>query len=239
MSFSLLGQEAQIVCVPDTLYDDFPLTIMCWYKPATADETDRKWLFGIMEADNVGIQALVLDSDDIYKVLSINTDGAGEFVVSSGVSSINGTWQFILATFTALAGAGARAIFVDSATASASSAATATAIGGVQYAIGGRYVAGGADLNDHPNGDIAEVALWNEVLSAAQIANLYTDRYAPDRVSTPEFYMPLQSSLMRQLGSEATRANQIAEAAGGPIIDFTEHSAIGIAYGSGPVYSGA
>ncbi len=236
MSFSILGLESQIVCVPGTAYGTYPISFMCWYKPATANETARKFLFCVQNAANTEIHALIVDTDDVYKLIFMSSDPTAEAVLSSGVSTINGTWQCVIVTLVAVAGT--KNIYVDSASVSATVSTNAVSITPVQYSIGGRYVAGGADLAEHPNGDIAEVALWNVELSAANIANLYTDKYSPDRVASPKFYMPLQSSLMRQLGAEATRANQIAEAAGGPIIDFTEHTAIGIDYGSGPIYSG-
>ena len=98
--------------------------------------------------------------------------------------------------------------------------------GASETASTGKWCIGGRTYDDNRNfdGKIAEVAVWNRVLSAGEIANL-AGGYAPSLVPTNlVFYFSGKSDdLTAEVGGEGTATGAVYDAAH-PTIDYSAES---------------
>ena len=143
----------------------FPVTMACWFNPDVAPGGDIT-LMGM--TDNAVDEALLLNFDSAgtskLRALSRSGSSGAESVHGSAVS--NTTWQHACAVW---ASATSRQVYFNANASTANTTSRAFPTGTLRFGLGCRA----QTANDQFfNGKIAEAAVWNATLTAAEIASL-------------------------------------------------------------------
>lgn len=140
-----------------------PMTMAAWVKPATHNATND--ILSISDA-TVNLHAFVLRQSSTGSIQAV-TDASGTLSNSASAGTVsNGTWAHAAAVF---ASASSRTAYLNGTAATADTTALTPTAGSLGLTLIGAIFGGPQNFY---NGDIAEVALWNVALTAADVAVL-------------------------------------------------------------------
>jgi len=161
-----------------------PLTLACWYKPTATPTTNVVVTVG--SASGTGRYQLVVRSGDCQSS-RISDTGVQVAAVSATGTNSSGTWVHVCATFDT---SGNNINAWRNGAAGTAATNPGTTLTPNRVTIGARLASGSPGA--YANGDIADVGIWNAVLTADEIASLA--KGFPCRMIKPEnlaFYAPL------------------------------------------------
>ena len=182
MALSFNGANALVNIISPPVVS-VPLTIACWFRPLvfqgqTVSFTSSIGATQVLLGINTSGQCITSMRDDNFQ-LGIAT--------TATISATLGNWQHIACVHNSIS---ARTAYLNGV---ASPVGTVVLVGTVQplfrTAIGARRTSG---LDSFANGDVAEVGVWNTVLTAEEIASLARG-FKPSKIcpSSLAFYTPL------------------------------------------------
>ncbi len=166
-----------------------PITISCWYRPTATPTTNV--VVSINSATGNDRFMLVVRASDM-QALRIDTAGGATTTQSASATNTAGQWVHAVAVFGS-SGQNIAAYRNGSIGTPLTNPGTALTVNRVL--IGARLAGGSA--GSFANGDIAEVGVWNAVLSADEIAGLA--KGFPCRLARPsslQFYSRLIRNAM-------------------------------------------
>ena len=178
-----------------------PLTLACWYKPTATPTTNVAVTIG--SASGTGRFQLVVRSGDCQAV-RISDANTTVTAVSAASTNSAGTWVHVCATFNT---SGNNVIAWLNGSAGTAVTNPGTTLTPNRVTIGARLQSGSPGA--YANGDIADVGIWNAVLTADEIASLA--KGFPCRMIKPEnlaFYAPLVRNIIDYMeGLSLTNTN--------------------------------
>lgn len=143
-----------------------PLTFAAWAYPDTTGLRHTAVSIGASGSNH----AIFLDINSTNVVRAVEIDGAQGAASTTASVTVN-TWQHLCGTFTAV---NDRAVYLDGAN-KGTDATSITPTGLDRTAIGRRVQ---SSPSNYFSGRLAEVAIWNEVLTDAEVARLALQRLA-------------------------------------------------------------
>jgi hypothetical protein len=156
---------------------DYPVSMACWFQLAALGGAAGKTLMGLSESGGTArcvMQVTVGASPDFLTVFSGATGGGATASVVHGTTIAINTWYLAVGVF---GSAASRICYLN--TIPSAEEMTSVAMTGVNRTnIGARY---NTTVGAYYDGIVAEAALWNVALTAADVAQLAA-RFAPPLV---------------------------------------------------------
>jgi hypothetical protein len=204
MAYSFARTSSQYLNTVSTPVTTYPTTFAAFYK--TSNTTANQTLVSIatLGATNFFLNAEGNGNDKINAYSNSNVPSNG---ASTSITYPTSTWFSGAAVFSA---ANSRAVYLDGGSSGTNTTNTAST-GLTRIGIGALIVGG---IVDYADGDIAEVAIWNVVLTDGEIASLGKGFKASRiRPQSLVFYAPLIRDLQDTKGALAITNNNTATVA--------------------------
>lgn len=169
----------------------YPVSMSAWFR--TSDLTVNQVIVANVEdSTGVGVYLLVRGVDAGDPLSASDFDGSTAARANSGGSVTSGTWHHGGATYSAI---NARSVFLDGARTDNST--SVTAFSATNRTRIGALISG----NSHWSGQIAEVAIWDVVLTDAEMLVLAAG-FSPlvVRPSSLRLYLPLWGNIFEYVG---------------------------------------
>ncbi len=171
----------------------YPVTMACWFYALDATGTYPLIALGTIDAgndDSIRLLAAGGAAADPIRVESIANGSSAFAATSEGYNT--GVWYHACGIVHANA---YRTVFINAGATGASP--TLRSVTGLQRTIIGGSYAGGVQQDTYFNGYIAEVGIWNNILTSGDIASL-AKGYSPQFISPQNlvFYTPLVRNII-------------------------------------------
>lgn len=196
MAYSCNGSQF-LRTTPETMFS-YPFTINCWFNLATINA--QRNLVLLHNTTNAYRFALFTNASNQLVLVAVDSGGTTQTTLTAATVSAS-AWYMATGVFTS---ATSRTVYLNAANATTGTASR-TPSTPTRMLFGAQY-AGSTTAN--LNGSIAEVAIWDAALTAAEISSIYTTTKAPlIRPANLQIYYPLVREVVNHTGTQTINDN--------------------------------